>query len=112
MRMPFPGMDPYLEHPLLWHEAYTRLIVAFANQLRPRLLPRYVAKVEHRVFLEEPEQPEQQRIPDLLVEKLRDNGSGTVAVQPSLAAPVILEAEGFQFQEEEISEAYIQVRDR
>jgi hypothetical protein len=85
------------------------LIVALARQLNPRLRPRYIAKVEHRIFLEE---PEQQRIPDLLVEKLRDNGSGAVAVQPTPASPVILEAEGFQFQEEEISEAYIQVLDR
>ena len=109
MNTPLPGRDPYLEHPLLWPGIHTELIVALARQLNPRLRPRYIAKVELRVFLEE---PEQQRIPDLLVEKMREHGSGTVAVQPAPASPVILEAEGFQFQEEEISEAYIQVLDR
>ena len=36
MTTPFPGMDPYLEHPALWEDVHTRLIVAIAlplNQL-------------------------------------------------------------------------------
>ena len=36
MTYPFPGMDPYLEHPVLWESVHTRLIVAIANQLQPR----------------------------------------------------------------------------
>ena len=37
MNVPFPGMDPYLEHPVLWEGLHARLIVALANQLQPRL---------------------------------------------------------------------------
>ena len=33
MPTPFPGMDPYLERPGLWHEVHTRLIVAIADAL-------------------------------------------------------------------------------
>src|SRR5262245_45027522 len=109
MKTPFPGMDPYLEHPLLWPGVHGALIIALVSQLNPRLRPRYVAKAEHRVFLEE---PEQDRVPDLLIEKLRATGGGGVAVQPTPAPPLILEAEGFQFQGEEIHEAYIAILDR
>ena len=35
MNTPFPGMDPYLEHPALWPGLHNRLIVTMANQLQP-----------------------------------------------------------------------------
>lgn len=52
METPFPGMDPYLEHPALWPSVHIRLVVALANQLGPRIRPRYVASVEERVIIE------------------------------------------------------------
>jgi hypothetical protein len=51
MNFPFPGMDPYLEHPVLWEPVHARLVIALANQLQPRLDPRYVASIEERVFI-------------------------------------------------------------
>ncbi|GAA6623346.1 DUF4058 family protein [Scytonema sp. NUACC26] len=30
MSSPFPGVDPYLEHPELWAEVHSRLIMAIA----------------------------------------------------------------------------------
>jgi len=48
-------MDPYLEHPVLWEAVHTRLIIALANQLQPRLDPRYIATIEVRVFVEGPQ---------------------------------------------------------
>jgi hypothetical protein len=62
--MPFPGMDSYLEHPALWPGLHNRLIVAIANQLQPRLLPRYLTSIEERVF---GEGPSRQMIPDVPV---------------------------------------------
>lgn len=35
MQMPFPGMDPYLEHPLLWPGGHVQLMVTLANQIQP-----------------------------------------------------------------------------
>ncbi len=49
MAMIFPGMDPYLEHPVLWPGVHNTLIVYFAEQLAPLLRPRYAASVEQRV---------------------------------------------------------------
>jgi hypothetical protein len=48
MRTPFPGMDPWLEHPDLWPDVHNRLIMAIADTLMPRITPRYVARVESR----------------------------------------------------------------
>ncbi|MBE9003483.1 DUF4058 family protein [Fortiea sp. LEGE XX443] len=32
MIFPFPGMNPYLEHPALWSGIHHRLIIAIARQ--------------------------------------------------------------------------------
>ena len=48
MPTPFPGMDPYLEHPDMWRDVHHRLIVTLADHLAPALRPRYRVKVEVR----------------------------------------------------------------
>ena len=50
----FPGMDPYLEDPLLWDGVYRCLVVYLADQLQPVLGRRYVATVEERVYADDP----------------------------------------------------------
>ena len=105
MNTPFPGMDPYLEHPVLWEGVHARLIVAIANQLQPRLDPRYVASVEERVFVEGP----QQRKPDVWIQKTADGASGTTAVAEAEAdTAVVLEVENLEVHERrvEILDAY------
>src|SRR5271167_1016436 len=76
MNCPFPGVDPYLEHPVLWEGVHARLMVAIANQLQPKLDPRYIASIEERVFIEGP----QRRIPDVWIQKVREaDGSSVLA---------------------------------
>ncbi len=102
MQYPFPGMDPYLEHPTLWEGVHARLIVAIANQLQPRLDPRYIASVEERVFLEGP----QRRIPDVGIQKFK----GATGPRPQPASDsdtaVIVEVE-----DQEIREARVEILD-
>jgi len=50
---PFPGMDPYLEHPDLWPDVHNSLIAALANELSPTLRPRYYVALEERTYLSE-----------------------------------------------------------
>src|SRR4051812_23312514 len=57
MPSPFPGMDPYLEAPDLWPDVHARLIAQIAEQLTPKLRPRYVARVELRTFMFQPDDP-------------------------------------------------------
>ena len=55
MSMIFPGMDPYLEEPLMWPDVHASFIVYLREHLRPLLRPRYVIAVESRVFVEGPD---------------------------------------------------------
>jgi hypothetical protein len=50
MRSLFPGIDPYLEHPIFWSSFHTRLMVAIADVLAPDLRPRYYVDVETRTY--------------------------------------------------------------
>ncbi len=40
MPSPFPGMNPYLEHPELWPEVHSRLIIAITDAIFPHLRPK------------------------------------------------------------------------
>src|SRR5271166_5090242 len=68
MNCPFPGTDPFLEHPVLWESVHARLIVTIADQLQPKLDPRYITSIEERVFIEGP----QRRIPDVWIQRVRE----------------------------------------
>ncbi|RRR73552.1 MAG: DUF4058 family protein [Candidatus Viridilinea halotolerans] len=54
MPTPFPGMDPYLEHPALWPDLHNSLISALSDELAPQLRPRYYVALEERMYTDEP----------------------------------------------------------
>jgi hypothetical protein len=68
MPSPFPGMDPYLEHPNIFPNLHDRLIVYLEDAIQPLLPEKYFAKGAQRVWLE---YVEGSRIPDVSV--LRGN---------------------------------------
>jgi len=70
-------MDPYLAHPVLWEGVHARLVVAIANQLQPRLDPRYITSIVERVFIESP----QRRVPDVRIQKDLDGGEALAIVE-------------------------------
>jgi hypothetical protein len=98
MSTPFPGMDPYLEHPVLWEGVHARLIVALANQLQPLLDPRYVTSIEERVFIEGP----QRRIPDLWVQKVADAPPASPAASANGDTAVIVEVDDLEVHESRV----------
>lgn len=55
MPTPFPGMDPYLEHPSLWPDVHNRLIAAIADALVGAVAPRYYVGLERRAYLLKPD---------------------------------------------------------
>jgi hypothetical protein len=57
MPSPFPGMDPYLEHPARWPEVHLYLILAIQDELLPQLGPRYYVAVEQRLRSIDPTDP-------------------------------------------------------
>jgi hypothetical protein len=48
-------MDPYLEHPALWPDVHNRLIAAIADDLSPKVAPRYYIRLERRTYLLQPD---------------------------------------------------------
>jgi hypothetical protein len=57
MPSPFPGMDPYLEAPWIWPDVHHGLISEIRAALNPSLVPRYVARVELRVYVSDDDDP-------------------------------------------------------
>lgn len=104
MSYAFPGMDPYLEHPVLWEGFHARAIPAIANFLQPSLDPRYVATVEERVLVEGPQRP----IPDVWVQKVETGGAATALAQAQADAGVEVEIEDLEIHQKrvEILDAY------
>ena len=100
--MIFPGMDPYLEDPLLWSGVHASLIVYVRNYLQPLLRPRYIAAIEERVFVEG---PGTERIPDVWFER-RKKRNGAMAVLEA-DKPVVVRVPGL-----EIHEGYVTILDR
>ncbi|MBY0526074.1 MAG: DUF4058 family protein [Gemmataceae bacterium] len=103
MGMIFPGMDPYLEDPLLWPEVHTSLVVYIRDQLQPLLRPRYVAAIETRVYLAG---PERDVIPDVRIKRKRPPRGVSGAAVSLADAPDIVRAPGL-----EISEPYLTILD-
>lgn len=53
MPSPFPGMDPYLEHPKLWPAFQHQLLACLYQVLLPGLVDRYRARVGSRTYVSE-----------------------------------------------------------
>lgn len=53
MPSPFPGMDPYLEHPKLWPAVQHQLLACLYQILLPGLVDRYRARVGTRTYVSE-----------------------------------------------------------
>ena len=51
MRKPFPGMDPWLEHPALWPDVHNALLAELRLRLGRALRPSYYVALEERVYL-------------------------------------------------------------
>lgn len=69
MSYPFPGMNPYLEHPSLWSGVHHRLITAIANDLAPQIRPKYIVAIEERVYQISGEESILIGIPDVSIQR-------------------------------------------
>ena len=108
----FPGMDPYLENPVIFPGIHSRMVVYLADQIAPRIRPRYAASVGERVYVESAKEGHAHPIiPDVWVRQTigRSDQSGGVAVAdlPEVDEPIVLEA-----QDLEIRQPFIEILDR
>ena len=83
MASPFPGMDPYLENPVLWQGFHNLWIATTLRQLQPMLPDHYVATLEMRNYFKREEGvPAPSRVPDALC-----RGGGTSVPRTAASAP-------------------------
>ena len=71
MASPFPGMDPYLEHPEIWPGVHLLLIAALAESLGPQLRPKYLVSVEVRRYETSGDQALLVGIPDVAIQRAK-----------------------------------------
>ncbi len=82
MPSPFPGMNPYLEHPKLWAGIHLLLIAALTESLAPQLRPKYRVAVEVRMYQTSGETSLLVGIPDVAVKR---SLSATNQTAPNIA---------------------------
>lgn len=67
MPSPFPGMDPYLEHPARWPDFRLTLIVALRAEINARLPKGFLASTDRHVRIERKSGRKRLREPDLSI---------------------------------------------
>ena len=75
MPSPFPGMDPYLEM-VEWQDFHVRIMTAISRQLAPLIEPKYLARLERRIFVENHFDETREFYPDLEIISPEGNGNG------------------------------------
>jgi Protein of unknown function (DUF4058) len=106
---PFPGMDPWLEHPSLWGDVHFRLIAALATYLSPLVAPHYYVAVGTHTYITTQPSPAI-HYADVGIVETRDAGILQPASKGSmapLAEPVIVEVP----LAETVEEAYLEIRE-
>lgn len=105
MHNPFPGMDPYLEQPELWHQVHNRLIVAIADGLTPQIVPKYRVSIEERVYTSVDDSL-LVGIADVAVSRRSSTGPGGTLTTPKLTEPSKVRVP----MPEQVTERYLEVR--
>src|SRR5829696_2324423 len=112
MPSPFPGMDPFLENPGLWPDVHHGLISEIQAVLNRLLRPKYLVRVEERVYISDETDPGRSVIvPDLRVavgvgrefSTFDPGGGAALEVEPIVVTTLI---------EDDIHEARLEIIDR
>jgi hypothetical protein len=109
MPSPFPGMNPYLEREIAWHDFHERFLILGAGIIGAQVRPNYIVRVDDHIFVHEPF--DQARRPagraDLKIAATHaaDHPQGSVAVLEAPARVRVPEGD-------ETREVYLEIRDR
>ena len=118
MSSPFPGMDPYLEHPSLWPDIHNSLLTAIRDELSPQVAPRYYVGLERRAYLFKPDDIVFVGRPDVsIIQPLLDPQRQPAMADMALAEMALAVAEPPAVYEvdlpmgEEVSESFLEIRE-
>lgn len=86
-------MDPWLEHPDIWPDVHNRLIAAIADDLVPRVAPKYYVSLETRTYLVLPNDDDDDVVmrPDLAITPRRPASESAAPPAPTAAPAGVLE---------------------
>ena len=104
MPSPFPGMNPYLEHPKTWKDFHETFIPQARTALMEKVRPKYIVTIEEHLFIQD-WTDEQRFIGSADVAVGRGEGRpGEIAASATLIAPsrgriIVPEAEQSSFLE-------------
>ena len=91
MPSPFPGMDPYLEHPARWSGVHARLVAVIGELLTQQAAPRFFVDSEDAVYVLGLDDPGRPLIrPDLAVIEA-DRGTAPARQRGRIATPTLLD---------------------
>jgi Protein of unknown function (DUF4058) len=110
MPSPFPGMNPYLEKPDVWHDFHQAYITAIRNALIPQIRPDYIAKIDDHIYIHELSGEERVFLGRSDVSVLHSNPTtATAAAARSIAAPAFGHVTPSV---DAVHEPFIEIRDR
>ena len=105
-------MDPFIEMQE-WSDFHARYMTVLSELLTPQVRPRYVVRVERRVYLEQPFDEPDQMIPDVaILERRGMSRSSPGTVRQGEATPAIAAVECLLPEAKEHHEYYLVLRDR
>lgn len=112
MPSPFPGMDPFIEQQE-WEDFHARFNLAISDAMAPLIKPRYLVRVERRVYVEHPADAEgdkAMRVGDVAI--VTADGGPTDPVQGGAAVGMAEPVVCALAMPEERRETYLVIRDR
>src|SRR5712692_6277288 len=107
MPSPFPGMDPYLEHPALWPDVHNRILAALADTLAAEVAPRYYVALERRTYAITPDDLVFIGRPDIAVVQRQEVATSRAEV----VAPATAVLEVDVPMADEVEEVFLEVRE-
>lgn len=93
MPSPFPGMDPYLEHPEIWPGVHLLLISKLSEYLSPQLRPKYRVAVEVRIYETVDNQSLLVGVPDLAIKNSHIAAKQTMSNIATAKTPIPITVE-------------------
>lgn len=110
MPSPFPGMNPYLEHPEVWLGVHHWLIIEIARFLSPQLRPKYRVAVEVRMYETTGENALLVGIPNVVV-KRSNTAANSSMTNVAVALPTTQPTRVIVPVPEIIKEGYLEIRE-
>ncbi|MCJ8279658.1 MAG: DUF4058 family protein [Rivularia sp. ALOHA_DT_140] len=110
MSSPFPGMNPYLENPVLWQQIHKHLIIAIADALSPQVRPVFIVEIKERVYKDIDHNVDLIKIPDVAVKTSqieKKSETENIAVAASTIKPVTVKLPI----PKTVKESYLEIRD-